>query len=200
MTNLPAEYARRQQSQQQSQQQAQTAPPPSSFSSLNPAASQQHAKHYDRAWELKRFAKSALLNFLELSGTLSCNASHAQAKVRDLNEIFINMHHLLNEYRPHQARESVIEMMQDHLDRTRTETVAIRTQVDRAKRVLEGLSSLGIVTPEPAQEKGSGIVSGNVSADDDADDDDVEQSQAAQEKLRIEREADMWAGTKALFA
>ena len=35
-------------------------------------------------------------------------------------------------------------MMQDHLDRTRTETLAIRTQVDKAKRLLEGLGSLGL--------------------------------------------------------
>jgi hypothetical protein len=64
--------------------------------------------------------------------------------VQDLRTLFINVHHILNEYRPHQARESAIEMMQDHLDRTRTETLAIRTQVDKAKRLLEGLGSLGL--------------------------------------------------------
>lgn len=64
--------------------------------------------------------------------------------MQDLRTLFINMHHILNEYRPHQARESAIEMMQDHLDRTRTETLAIRTQVDKAKRLLEGLGSLNI--------------------------------------------------------
>lgn len=35
-------------------------------------------------------------------------------------------------------------MMQDHLDRTRTETAAIRTQVDKARKVLEGLGSLDL--------------------------------------------------------
>lgn len=64
--------------------------------------------------------------------------------MQDLRTLFINMHHILNEYRPHQARESAIEMMQDHLDRTRTETLSIRTQVDKAKRVLEGLGSMGV--------------------------------------------------------
>ncbi|OAA69664.1 Mediator complex, subunit Med7 [Cordyceps fumosorosea ARSEF 2679] len=107
-------------------------------------SSARDAKHYDRAFELKRLSKSLLLNFLELTGALSRSPSQAEAKVEDLRTLFINVHHILNEYRPHQARESAIEMMQDHLDRTRTETLAIRTQVDKAKRLLEGLGSLSL--------------------------------------------------------
>ena len=38
--------------------------------------------------------------------------------------------------------------MQDHLDRTRAETVAVRAQVEKARRVLEGLGSLGILGEE----------------------------------------------------
>ncbi|EGX97053.1 Mediator complex, subunit Med7 [Cordyceps militaris CM01] len=108
-------------------------------------SSAKDAKHYDRAFELKRLSKSLLLNFLELTGALARSPTHAEAKVQDLRTLFINLHHILNEYRPHQARESAIEMMQDHLDRTRTETLAIRTQVDKAKRLLEGLGSLSLV-------------------------------------------------------
>ncbi|EGR44667.1 uncharacterized protein TRIREDRAFT_82125 [Trichoderma reesei QM6a] len=101
-------------------------------------------KHYDRAFELKRLVKSLLLNFLELNGVLARNPADAEAKILDIRTLFINIHHILNEYRPHQARESAIEMMQDHLDRTRTETAAIRTQVDKARKVLEGLGSLDL--------------------------------------------------------
>lgn len=35
-------------------------------------------------------------------------------------------------------------MMQSHLDRTRAETAAISAQVDKAKRLLEGLGSIEI--------------------------------------------------------
>ncbi|KAL6811825.1 MED7 domain-containing protein [Trichoderma camerunense] len=108
------------------------------------SSSAKDAKHYDRAFELKRLTKSLLLNFLEMVGTLARNAGDAEAKIADLRTILINIHHILNEYRPHQARESAIEMMQDHLDRTRTETAAIRTQVDKARKVLEGLGSLDL--------------------------------------------------------
>ncbi|PTB65539.1 MED7-domain-containing protein [Trichoderma citrinoviride] len=108
------------------------------------SSSAKDAKHYDRAFELKRLVKSLLLNFLELNGVLARNPADAEAKILDIRTIFINIHHILNEYRPHQARESAIEMMQDHLDRTRTETAAIRTQVDKARKVLEGLGSLDL--------------------------------------------------------
>ncbi|KAF4469027.1 MED7-member of RNA polymerase II transcriptional regulation mediator complex [Fusarium albosuccineum] len=137
-------------------------------------------KHFDRAFELKRLAKSLLLNFLELSGTLSHNPTHAEAKVQDLRTLFINFHHILNEYRPHQARESVIALMQEHLDRTRTETMAIRTQVDKARRVLDGLGSLSVPdVPKPL---------GQVGEEEDWT------ASAAQ------READVWAVTDEKFA
>ncbi|PHH68782.1 hypothetical protein CDD82_271 [Ophiocordyceps australis] len=100
---------------------------------------------YDRAIELKRLAKSLLLNFVELTGLLARHPAHTEAKLADMRTLFVNMHHSINEYRPHQARESAIELLQEHLDRTRAETVAVRSQVDRARSVLEGLGSLNIV-------------------------------------------------------
>ncbi|KAF4595719.1 mediator of RNA polymerase II transcription subunit 7 [Ophiocordyceps camponoti-floridani] len=97
-------------------------------------SSSRTAKHYDRALELKRIAKSLLLNFLELIGLLSRSPSHAETKMQHLRTLFINMHHVLNEYRPHQARESAMELMQDHLDRTRAETLAIHVSTATINR------------------------------------------------------------------
>ncbi|KAI1268156.1 mediator complex, subunit Med7 [Xylariaceae sp. FL1019] len=108
----------------------------------NPEERDQDGKHFDRATILKRLAKSSLLNFLELVARLATSPESAEEKITDIRDIFINMHHLINEYRPHQARESLISMMQSQLDRTRTETNAIRDAKDKAERVLEGLSSL----------------------------------------------------------
>ncbi|KAI0429052.1 mediator complex, subunit Med7 [Xylaria sp. FL1042] len=110
----------------------------------NPEERDQDGKHFDRATILKRLAKSLLLNFLELTGLLATSPEEAEDKITDLRDLFINFHHLINEYRPHQARESLISMMQAQLDRTRAETNAIRDANDKAERVLEGLSSLTV--------------------------------------------------------
>ncbi|KYK61138.1 hypothetical protein DCS_02279 [Drechmeria coniospora] len=137
-------------------------------------------KHYDRALELKKLSKSLLLNFLELVGVMSHNPADGEAKVKDLRTLFINLHHILNEYRPHQARESAIEMMQDHLDRTRAETAAIRTQVDKARSVLEGLGSLDTADEKPV------AFAGEEPVDWDG--------------LARQRDADLWAATDAACA
>ncbi|KAL2109463.1 hypothetical protein VUR80DRAFT_2450 [Thermomyces stellatus] len=101
-------------------------------------------RHRDRALELKRLAKSLLLNFLELLGVLSIDPTQAEEKLNDIRTLLINFHHTLNEYRPHQARESTIALMQEHLDRTRAETAAIREAVERTKRAIEGLGSIEV--------------------------------------------------------
>ena len=73
-------------------------------------------------------------------------------KVQDLRNLFINFHHLLNEYRPHQARESLILMMQDQLDRSKAETEGVLKMKAQVESVLEGLGRKGIVEKDEAGE------------------------------------------------
>lgn len=135
----------------------------------------------DRALELKRLVKSLLLNFLELTSVLASDPSHAETKIDDIRTLLINIHHALNEYRPHQARESAAELMQEHLDRTQRETVAIRSQVDKAKWVLEGLGSL---TVPPKQPEGGG---------------GVKEDNENWEEVRKDREMELWKTIDAAF-
>lgn len=56
--------------------------------------------------------------------------------------MFVNFHHLLNEYRPHQARESLILMMQDQLDRSRAETEGIMKMKEKVEGLLESFGQV----------------------------------------------------------
>ena len=122
---------------------------------LVPSASQSHPANHSsssdanrqRALNLKRLAKSVLLNFLELIGAASLNPDAILEKAADIQSILLNMHHGINEYRPHQARESLIQTMQTRLDQIRAETAAVNAVTDKAKRVLEGLGSIEVPAP-----------------------------------------------------
>ncbi|KAJ5363492.1 Mediator of RNA polymerase II transcription subunit 7 [Penicillium cataractarum] len=95
----------------------------------------QPAQPLNHAYYLLKISKSLLLNFLEFVGILSVSPEQFESKVEDLRNLFINAHHLLNLYRPHQARESLIMMMEEQLKRTREEI----KQMDKVKSDIESL-------------------------------------------------------------
>lgn len=68
----------------------------------------------DPRQELKRLTRSLVAAFLDLVEILvRCpEAPERQEKLDHLRLLFINTHHLINEYRPHQARETLHLMMQ----------------------------------------------------------------------------------------
>ena len=67
------------------------------------------AKEVDRKRELRKLNHSVLVNFLDLMDILTKTPDSAKRteKIEDLNLLFIHMHHLINEFRPHQARETL---------------------------------------------------------------------------------------------
>lgn len=70
---------------------------------------------------------------------MSINPEGYAEKIQDIRKLFINFHHLLNEYRPHQARESLILLMEDRLERSRSETEGIRRMKAKVEEVLSNL-------------------------------------------------------------
>lgn len=118
----------------------------------------------NHAYYLLKISKSLLLNFLEFTGILSVSPEQFESKVEDLRNLFINAHHLLNLYRPHQARESLIMMMEEQLNHSREEM----RQMDKVKAEVESVL-------EQLQAEGSRVsVTGS--------EDDTDQAKALKEK------------------
>ncbi|KGK37233.1 hypothetical protein JL09_g3626 [Pichia kudriavzevii] len=89
--------------------------------------------------ELKKMTKSLLLNYLELVGLLAKNPALAQPKIDHIRTILINIHHLLNSYRLHQSRETLIIKLQKKLEETKTETLGIHDTCSRVEKKLDQL-------------------------------------------------------------
>lgn len=73
-----------------------------------------YPQNYDHKRELKKLNHSILINFLDLLDILikAPDAPRRTEKIEDLNLLFIHIHHLINEFRPHQARETLRVMME----------------------------------------------------------------------------------------
>ena len=91
------------------------------------------SKPSGHAYYLLKISKSLLLNFLELVGVLSICPEQFSPKLEDIRNLFINAHHLINLYRPHQARESLILMMEEQLQKAKDEI----QEMDRVKGKVE---------------------------------------------------------------
>lgn len=107
---------------------------PSSPTGADEKSPSKPAQPLNHAYYLLKISKSLLLNFLEFIGILSVSPEQFEPKVEDLRNLFINAHHLLNLYRPHQARESLILLMEEQLNRTKEEI----QQMDKTKGEIEG--------------------------------------------------------------
>ncbi|ODV62342.1 mediator complex subunit MED7, partial [Ascoidea rubescens DSM 1968] len=66
--------------------------------------------------ELEKLTKSLLVVFLEIIGIISINPNVYQENLERLRIILINIHHLLNEYRPHQSRDTLKLLLEKQID------------------------------------------------------------------------------------
>jgi mediator of RNA polymerase II transcription subunit 7 len=87
--------------------------------------------------------RSLHLNFGELQTILSQNPSLKDQKLEDIKNLFQNAHWLINMYRPHQARESLIAMVEGMVEDGRREMEKCERMKERVEEVLEGLEKRG---------------------------------------------------------
>lgn len=113
--------------------------------------------------ELHKLLDSLLLNFLELVGSVSVEPAKFYIKIEHLKQLIINMNHLLNTYRPHQTRESLIMLLQKLIEDKRVETAQIKKTMLQAKKdileLVKGDEKLLLIpskdtTIEPESSKG----------------------------------------------
>ncbi|TKA80289.1 hypothetical protein B0A55_03029 [Friedmanniomyces simplex] len=89
-------------------------------------------------------ARTQLTTFLTLIGNLSQNPAEGwEDETKDIEEVTLNMLDLVNRYRPHQARETLILAMEERVRRMRGEVEEIRRLKGRVGEVMAGLQDAG---------------------------------------------------------
>lgn len=89
--------------------------------------------------ELKRLLYDGLRTFLELLQRLAESPEEFPEKVERLRTLFINMHHLLNTYRPVQSKESLIRKTMDQIAAAQLSTQRMRESNEQISRQLSAL-------------------------------------------------------------
>ncbi|CAO2647600.1 Nn.00g085220.m01.CDS01 [Neocucurbitaria sp. VM-36] len=94
----------------------------------------------DRQSYLFRFLRSILLSYISLLGLVATDpvSPAKDDQIANILTMVTNMHALINEYRPHQARETLIAKMEEQLQRKRKEVEGVTKMGERVREVLEG--------------------------------------------------------------
>lgn len=89
------------------------------------------SEHFDPTVHLTTLTRAVLCKFLELVGTMSVNPTQGPECVEDLQHMFYNINDLINRYRPHQARESLILMMEDQVEKIKADNARVKEVRDQ---------------------------------------------------------------------
>ncbi|BBN13128.1 mediator of RNA polymerase II transcription subunit 7 [Marchantia polymorpha subsp. ruderalis] len=93
--------------------------------------------------ELRSLNRELSFQFLELSDVLVERPSQYARRVEDMGLILRNMHHLLNSLRPHQARATLIHILESQIQRRKKAVADIRRKREEVRQMLqESLSTL----------------------------------------------------------
>ncbi|KAF2635625.1 hypothetical protein P280DRAFT_461549 [Massarina eburnea CBS 473.64] len=122
----------------------------------------------DRQTYLFRFLRSILLKHIELLGSLAQDPT-ALTKDENGNHILtlvMNMQELINDYRPHQARETLIRVLEAQVEKKKREIEGVRTMAGKVRETLEGFGE--------AVKDGDGKGEANVNGDRDGNEEPVQ--------------------------
>ncbi|RWS28181.1 mediator of RNA polymerase II transcription subunit 7-like protein [Leptotrombidium deliense] len=97
-----------------------------------------YPRDYDHKRELKKMNISILVNFLDLIDVLvKCpDTMKREEKCADIAMLFVQMHHLINELRPHQARETIRVTLQYQKKFRGDIIMRLNKQIDRVNEII----------------------------------------------------------------
>nr|CCA19823.1 mediator of RNA polymerase II transcription subunit [Albugo laibachii Nc14] len=105
--------------------------------------------------QLKKLNRSLLANCIQLLDVLIRNPKVFNEKVDDLELLFVNMHNLINKFRPHQAREMIIQLLRGQIEEKqaaindiRRVLIESREQVERAHSALDVDNQPALMYPD----------------------------------------------------
>ena len=128
--------------------------PSTASSSADPSSSSHSTDaNIDRQQYLNRFNRSIMIEYISLLGVVALNpkSEHKDRKLKHILTLVCNMHALINEYRPHQARETLIRIMEEQVRRKKAEIEGVKAMEEKVRGVLEGFGR----AVEAEGEKGS---------------------------------------------
>ncbi|OIW01253.1 hypothetical protein TanjilG_10414 [Lupinus angustifolius] len=93
--------------------------------------------------ELRSLVGELLLHLLELADILIQRPSQFARRVEEISTVYKNMHHLLNSLRPHQARATLIHIMELQIQRRKEAVEDIKRRRGESQKLLkESLAAL----------------------------------------------------------
>ncbi|CAI9779411.1 unnamed protein product [Fraxinus pennsylvanica] len=87
--------------------------------------------------ELRSLNRELQLHLLELADVLVERPSQYARRVEDISLIFKNLYHLLNSMRPHQARATLIHILELQIQRRKQAVEDIKRRREEAQRLLQ---------------------------------------------------------------
>ncbi|XP_039114936.1 mediator of RNA polymerase II transcription subunit 7a-like [Dioscorea cayenensis subsp. rotundata] len=87
--------------------------------------------------ELTSLNRELQLHILELADVLVERPSQYARRVEDISLIFKNLHHLLNSLRPHQARATLIHILERQIQRRKEAVDDVKRRRAEAQRLLK---------------------------------------------------------------
>jgi mediator of RNA polymerase II transcription subunit 7 len=142
--------------------------PSASYSSDDPTSTSNSTEaNIDRQHYLNRFNRSIIIEYISLLGVVALNptSEHKDNKLKHILTLVCNMHALINEYRPHQARETLIRIMEEQVRRKKAEVQAVKEMRGKVEEVLDGFGKA--VNGETTTDKEEPKTKGKVWAEED---------------------------------